>query len=175
MNATTIDETIERVEQLYTTLTGTRPPHANGNGAPIPPETDPAAHVQEQLGRMVSAIDGVVPPRATPPAWIPRAVAWSQDGDLLIAVDVPGVSREHLQIRVDASSIIVAGRRAMPWARLPKSILGCDAPLGAFARTFQLAGRIDPKQVGVRLDDGVLTVRVYTTTRPEPSQIPISS
>ena len=63
----------------------------------------------------------------------------------------------------------------MPWARLPKSIHGCDAPLGAFARTFQLASRVDPKQVGVRLDDGVLTVRVYANTRPEPSQIPISS
>jgi HSP20 family molecular chaperone IbpA len=64
----------------------------------------------------------------------------------------------------------------MPWSRLPKSIFGCDAPLGAFARTFPLASRVDPKQVGVRLDDGVLTVRIYApNTRPEPSQIPISS
>src|SRR5687767_2222737 len=104
MNAT-IEETIERVEQLYTTLTGL--------------------------------------PKASPPAWMPRAVAWSQDDDLLIAVDVPGVSREHLTIRVEASAIIVAGRRAMPWSSLPKSILGCDAPLGPFARTFQLAMRVD--------------------------------
>ncbi len=172
MNAT-IDETIERVEQLYTTLTGNRPPTTNGNA--IPPEIDPAAHVQEQLGRMVSAIDGVVPRTAPAPAWIPRAVAWSQDDDLLIAVDLPGVSREHLQVRVEPTGITVAGRRAMPWGRLPKSILGCDAPLGTFARTFPLATRVDPKQVGVRLDDGVLTVRIYANAKPEPSQIPISS
>lgn len=172
MNAT-IDETIERVEQLYTTLTGAPPADADHRRAPIPPNIDPTAHVQEQLGRMVSAIDGVVPRRA--PAWTPSAVAWGQDEDLLIAVDVPGVSRDHLQIRVEASSIIVTGRRAMPWSRLPKSILGCDAPLGAFARTFQLAARIDPKQLGTRLEDGVLTIRIYAKAQPEPPQIPISS
>jgi HSP20 family protein len=168
----TIDETIERIEQLYTTLTGA-PPRPATHQAPIPPEKDPATHVQEQLGRMVSAIDGVVP--RTAPAWTPRAVAWTQDEDLWIAVDVPGVSRDSVQIRVEGSSIVVAGRRAMPWSRLPKGILGCDAPLGAFARTFQLATRIDPKQLSARLDDGVLTVRIYANARPEPTQIPIIS
>lgn len=59
MNAT-IDESIARVERLYTTITGRRPPQQHGM-APIPPERDPFVHVEEQLERLVSAIEQLVP------------------------------------------------------------------------------------------------------------------
>jgi hypothetical protein len=49
-----IEQTIERVEQLYATIIGQRPPLPSGNGAPIPPESDPLVHVSDQLERMVS-------------------------------------------------------------------------------------------------------------------------
>jgi HSP20 family molecular chaperone IbpA len=117
----TIDETIERVEQLYVMLTGHRPPFRNGHGVPIPPEVDPAAHIQDQLGRMVSALEHLMPPAPVQP----RVAVWNRGGDIVITAEASGVERE---------------------------------------------------QISAALDNGVLTVRIHRTSRPETtSQIPIKS
>jgi len=117
----TIDETIERVEQLYAMLTGHRPPFRNGHGVPIPPEVDPAAHIQDQLGRMVSALEQLMPSAPVQP----RVAVWNRDGDIVITAEAPNIDRE---------------------------------------------------QISARLDNGVLTVRIHRTTRPDaPTQIPIKS
>lgn len=171
----TIDETIERVEQLYTTLTGTQPPAPNGQRTPFPPESDPFHHVQEQLGRVVAAVERLVPIATTPRAsWVPHALMWSDEADVVLALDVPGVARESVQVRVEPRGITVTGRRRAPWSQSPRAVVGCDAPLGTFARSFALPTRATPEQVSARLDDGVLTIRIHTSTQPPPSQISIT-
>lgn len=171
----TIDETIERVEQLYATLTGQRAPHPNGGSVPIPPETDPLLHVQEQLGRMVSAAEQLFARSMPQPAWTPHAVAWRDDGGLTIALDVPGVARDQLQIRVDGGSITVSGQRRPPWSEATRSVDACDTPLGMFTRSFWLGAQLAPEHVTARLADGVLAIRITATERGEASQIPIRS
>jgi len=171
----TIDETIERVEQLYTTLTGNRAPQPNGGSAPIPPETDPLLHVQEQLGRMVSVAEQLFATAPVQPTWSPHALSWRDEGGLSIAVDVPGVTRDQLQIRVEPGAIVVSGQRRPPWMHPPTSVDGADAPIGLFTRSFWLGAPIAPEQVTARLADGVLTIRITTTERGETSQIPIRS
>lgn len=170
MNAT-IDETIDRVEQLYRALTGSRPP--TGRHTVIPPEADPVGHVQEQLGRMVSLVERFVP--NAPPQWMPHATAWIHESDLMVALDVPGVLARDVEVRVDPAALVVRGLRRPPWAQPPKTVALCDVALGTFARSFPLAVRVAPDHVSARLDDGVLTIRVHASARPEPSQIPICS
>lgn len=99
----TIDETIERVEQLYAMLTGHRPPFRNGHGVPIPPEADPAAHVQDQLGRMVSALEQLVPVAPVQP----RVAVWSRGGDIVITAEAPGIDREQVSARLDNGVLTV--------------------------------------------------------------------
>jgi HSP20 family molecular chaperone IbpA len=170
----TIEETIERVEQLYTALIGTRPPQTNGHRTPIPPEVDPIVHVQEQLGRMVSLAERLVPMTITP-EWIPSVTVWMHETDLVFAVDVPGVLARDVRIRVEPNAITVTGHRRPPWAQTPKHIAARETGFGAFARTFPLATRVTADQISARLDDGLLVVRVHNATRAEPSQIPIMS
>jgi HSP20 family molecular chaperone IbpA len=94
-----IDETIARVEQLYMTLTGRRPPPSDGHAAPIPPESDPLVHVEEQLARLMTSIEQLAPVTSRP--WIPRAIVWRDDSGIAIAIDVPRVPREHVSARLD--------------------------------------------------------------------------
>lgn len=163
----TIEETIERVEQLYHALTGTRPPPANGC-AVIPPEADPIAHVHDQIERMLDGVEQLLPPA---PAWTPRAQVYQHAGDTILAIDVPGVRREQLQIRAAPHAITVSGRRPRP----ARSVLACDAPGGPFTRTFPLATPVASDQISARLDDGVLTIRIHAATRAQPSQVSITS
>lgn len=164
MNAT-IEETIERVERLYTKLTGAHP-QTTDHHASIPPEVDPITHVQEHLAQMLSLVEQVVP-RSTP-RWSPPAISWIEDTDLVFAVDVPGTSARALSVRVTSSALIVSGQRKPPWGGSPRGI-ACDVALGAFERTFPLATPVAADQVCAQLDGGVLTIRCPRTTGVEPA------
>jgi len=112
MNAT-VDETLERVEQLYTAITGTRAPVTNDRRAAFPPEIDPIVHVEHQLERMIASVESLVP---VPTPWSPRATMWREDEDIIIAVDVPGVPRENVRVQVEQNAVVVIGRRVAAWA-----------------------------------------------------------
>jgi HSP20 family protein len=172
---TTIEETIDRVERLYTTLTGKRPPPPNGPRMPLSRETDPIAHVQDQLGRMVTAVEGLVPGTVAGSVWVPRTSVWFEERDVVFALDVPGVSGNEVQIRVEPQMIAVTGQRLRPWPQPPRTIRSCETPIGAFARSFPLEAPIAPDRVSARIDDGGLTIRIHSEPRTEPSQISIRS
>ncbi|HTR51042.1 MAG TPA: Hsp20/alpha crystallin family protein [Kofleriaceae bacterium] len=170
MNAS-IEETIERVEQLYFALTGQRPPHVEGT--PMPPETDPARHVEEQLGRLLAATERLAPTAAAS-AWTPRACAWHDDVGAHLAIDVPGVGRDSIELELDGRRLVVRGTRTPPWQdQTPRGLDGGEAQYGAFSRAFVFAARVEPEQLAARLDSGVLHVRVLRAQLGEPSRIPI--
>jgi HSP20 family protein len=175
MNAT-IDQTIERVEQLFWMITGTRPPRVTTSVAPIPPETDAVAHVEEQLERLVAAIERLAPNQRANVAWTPRSVAWRDDDGIALAVDLPGIAREQININVDKQVITISGQRHMPWSRSrpARSVDNCDVPFGTFSRSFVFASQLKPEHVSARFDQGVLTLFVGSK-QSEPSQLPIRS
>ena len=180
MNAS-IEETIERVEQLYCTLTGHRPPQPNGHGARIPPETDPGRHVEEQLAKLITAIEELAP-RSTPlavpaPAWTPRATSWRDESGWRLAIEVPGVAREAIELRLAGATLVVRGHRPPPWgdARAERVIEAAESSYGSFVRTFELGAHVDPTQITARLEAGVLHVQLARAPIGEPSHVPIQS
>lgn len=170
MNAT-IDETITRVEELFTMLVGKAP--STTSRVPIPPEAEPVAHVEEQLGRLMSLVEQIAP-RATTEMVMWRPLAWlarEESGGVAIAIDVPGVAASDVQIRVTPNAIVVSGRRARP-----QGVACSEMLFGAFSRTFPLNARVASEQVSARLQDGVLTICVYGEgERAGDSEIPIMS
>lgn len=175
----TIDETIERVEQLYATITGNAPPPATtGNGVRIPPESDPGQYVEKQLRHLLSAMERIAPAReaASNPTWMPRAIVSADRVALEIALDVPGVSRDDVQILLEDRVLTVRGQREIaPAVREDRRIDACEVPLGTFMRSFELPVHVAPENVIAHLAGGVLTIRIASTTRTESSQIPIRS
>jgi HSP20 family protein len=172
-----IDETIAQVEQLYVEITGSRPPAINGNSAPIPPESDPVRHVEDQLRRLMEAVQRATPaaaPVTQQQTWMPQVTAWREGDVLEIALDVAGVPREQIDVRLDDRTLIVQGHRSPPWRTAePPQVEACEMSFGTFTRAFTLGASVSPEHISARLDAGVLRVRVTRATRTEPSQIPI--
>jgi HSP20 family protein len=174
---TGIEETIDRVEQLYMAITGRQPPQVDASTTRIPPEIDPVRHVEEQLGKLVTAVEQQLAPEvvaAPAPAWTPRAFAWQHDAAFELAIDMPGVPRERIELSIEGPRLAVRGERPTPWGdgetRSPET---CEAPLGRFARTFVLPELVDPAQITARLDAGVLRVRIARRAATHGSTIPI--
>ena len=169
MNAS-IDDTIARVEQLYFALTGTRPPSVDS--AAMPPETDPARHVEDQLTKLLAATEQLVPAAASAATWSPPVSAWHDDAGVYLAIDLPGVARDSIELEIDGRRLVVRGTRAAPWPSASRPD-ACEVTSGTFARAFAFAQRVEPEQLSARLEAGVLNVRIARAQLGEPARIPI--
>jgi HSP20 family protein len=172
-----IDQTIEHIERLYESVTGHEAPHSNGRRyAPIPPEADASAHIEQQLVRLLEAVQNLA---ASPPssAWLPQ-VAIRPEGDAhVIEVDLAGVEREAIKLAVAGNTLLLAGTRDQP--RITEGAAAefySERPYGKFERRIPLPAPIPAPQLRAELRDGVLRIWVPSPNRvaTEPETIAIA-
>lgn len=160
-----IDEAIGHVENLYTAVTGQPVPKRDTPYAPIPPEVDPAAHVRLEVERLIAALQGIRPPQATAPSipqpWTPAVSLFESPNDVLVCVDLPGVSREGMSVTIDHGVLVIEGQRALNQRREgePPRVVA-EQPFGPFRRTVLLPSGLKTSDLNAQLKDGVLEVRI---------------
>jgi len=165
---TEIDDTIGKVENLYQSLTGREAPELKAPFAPIPAERDPVEHVQEQIERLnqiLGAASGQ--PSVQPQAWTPLVSLWESPEEILLSIDLPGVSRQGLEVSIHGSPqgnvIIVTGRRGPPGGANNNNsklvLLRAEHPIGVLRRVIPLPLNVKTEQISSTFQDGVLTIR----------------
>jgi HSP20 family protein len=166
-----IDETIERVESLYRTLTGREPPAFATLG--IPPEKDPMQHVTEQVERLLSTLaQPPASPQATAAASCPPLSVWESPTELRLCVELPGATRESVRLGVTNGLLTVA---ASPTGTEEGfQLRACERPVGEFLRSIALPSGVTEQDVQARMRDGILEIRLTkreatpTKVRPIP-------
>lgn len=91
------------------------------------------------------------------PGWTPPADLCEHAERFLLAVELPGLSREQIDIHAEETRIVVRGDRSsggIPCEQYQRVERGH----GRFQRTFILPEPIDVDQVSADLSDGVLSV-----------------
>ena len=78
-------------------------------------------------------------------------------GGFHIALDLPGVSRESLQVQVEHGALVVTGDKAAPETEGTR-VLRRERSYGPFARTIALPDEADLSQVTAKLKDGELHI-----------------
>jgi HSP20 family protein len=159
-----IDETIAASERLHEAITGARPVASSPDApyAPIPPERDPVAHVEEQVERLLYALSGPVAPPARPASSPPISILESAS-EYVVLVDVPGISRERLEVQAQGDLIVVGGRRPEP-AGDGQRVRLAERPYGPFRRAIRLPTDARTAEMNARLKEGVLEVRIPRST-----------
>jgi HSP20 family protein len=163
----TLDETIERVENLYESVTGRKaPPFTTTPYAEIPPERDPDTHVGEQIERLLASLSQVVDRPITVPSWAPPVWACYAAETLRIQLDLPGVPRDDLRVRVANGYLHVSGARPFPTTENARCTQYSEQRFGAFQRSIPIPADVSPEQVKAELRDGVLTVQMPRAEAP---------
>jgi HSP20 family protein len=183
-----IDETIQRIDRLYESLTGQTAPVARYGYAPIPPEADATKHVEEQLSRLLAMVQGeTAPVRAAPvePEWRPACSIRNDASNLLIELDLPGVRKQDIDVSVVRDTVTVSGRRPLPTMEAPAPTSTrfrmSERPFGPFQRTIVLPDGAEPDKLEAAIVHGVLALRVpltrstetETAKQPIPIHIPV--
>lgn len=153
-----IESTIVQLEAMYRAVTGREPQDGESSYAPIPAEKDPAAHVENQLSRLIEllASAAIEPPS---PAWTPPVCVWENDAEVIYCVDLPGVGRENVEVRLQGNLLAVSGSRPAPGGQVAW-LRASERPLGAFRRAIVLPPAAHSGEASAQLRDGVLEVRV---------------
>jgi HSP20 family protein len=101
--------------------------------------------------------------------WTPASDIYETESGYLIAMDLPGIKREELQIDIDENRLIVKGTREVAESRQQRT----ERPRGRFLRTFSVPGSVDQPQIGAEYKDGVLQIRLPKRNEPKPKKIDI--
>ena len=88
--------------------------------------------------------------------WTPAADIYETETGYLIAMDLPGIDREALEIDVDDNRLLVRGTREISASKQHRS----ERPRGKFLRTFSVPGSVDQGRIGAEYKDGVLQIRL---------------
>lgn len=91
---------------------------------------------------------------------------------ITLQADMPGVSKEKLDVRVDSDSLTIEGDISilMPDGMDP---LYADVRATHYQRSFTLGSEMDTEKVEASLKDGVLTLRIPKREEHKPRKIQV--
>jgi HSP20 family protein len=93
-------------------------------------------------------------------SWTPAIDVYETGPAYVVTAEVPGLTRDEIDLAIDQTRLTIQGRRADRHAA-SGNILHfhqVERGHGAFVRTFEFAEHIDVERVSADLADGVLTV-----------------
>ena len=106
--------------------------------------------------------------------WTPRADVHESDEAYVLQLDLPGVSKEDVQISVQDGRLAVTGERSIPGAQENMHLVRTERMSGSFYRSFALPQKISEEKIEAEYRDGVLKVFVPKAEETRPRRIQIN-
>jgi HSP20 family protein len=106
--------------------------------------------------------------------FMPPADVRVSDGDVVLTLDVPGLTNADLEIEFVGDMLFVRGERKRPEVPDGTAWTHSERGFGRFERRIKLPEGVDPDRVTASLVDGVLSLIVPKPERLTPRQIRIA-
>jgi len=99
--------------------------------------------------------------------------AWREGEENVIALDLPGVAKDAIDVDVERNMLTVKAERRPVVTGEDVQVELSERPLGAFSRQLVLADTLDTERIRADYDAGVLTLRIPIAERAKPRKIAI--
>ena len=97
----------------------------------------------------------------------------TEDGDAYqLKVEMPGVSKEGLEISVENNELSIIGRRTLP--PIEGTIIHRQSRPEDFRRVFELDPSIDTRKIAAHMDQGILTLTLPKAEQVKPRKITVN-
>ena len=120
-----------------------------------------------ELDRLTQQVFGT----AARPAAMPMD-AWQEDGEFVVAFDLPGVLPEKVDLNVERNVLTVRAERQDP-TQPNVELAVAERPRGVFSRQLILGDTLDTENIKASYDSGVLTLRIPVAEQAKPRKIEI--
>jgi HSP20 family molecular chaperone IbpA len=104
--------------------------------------------------------------------FVPPADIYESQDALTVILEMPGVDRDNVDIRVEEGMLNIEGRLALSKYEglLP---LYTEYNIGHYARSFRLSAKVDQARIGAELKDGVLSLTLPKAEEAKPRTIKV--
>ena len=106
--------------------------------------------------------------------WIPPVdIFENEKHELVITAELPGMTREAIDIRLENNMLTIRGERKKATETTDEQFHRVERAYGTFSRSFSLPATVDVNRVAADYKDGVLTVTLPTREESKPRQIQV--
>lgn len=106
--------------------------------------------------------------------FLPVADIFETDRALTLVLEMPGVSKDNVDVMVENDVLTIAGR--VDFANYEGlQPLYTEYNVGNYARGFQLSSKIDQSGISAQLKDGVMTLVLPKSAKAKPRKITVNS
>jgi HSP20 family protein len=104
----------------------------------------------------------------------PRTSVFEHEDAVKIIMDLPGVSRENLNISFNRGELAISGARES-WDRDKMKACYCERVEGSYERVFALDSTLDASKIDAKLANGVLELTIPKIEAVKPKKIQIKA
>jgi len=103
--------------------------------------------------------------------WSPSVDILERGDEVVLKVDLPGVSQNEIDIRVEEGTLTIQGERKFVKESSEENYVQIERPYGTFRRTFSIPRTIDQDSIKASYKDGVLRIILPRRQEIQPKQI----
>jgi HSP20 family protein len=107
-------------------------------------------------------------------SWMPVADVFDEPGVRFFCLELPGLSLEDIEVRIDGDELIVEGDRRMERGQPGEQFHRVERSYGKFARRFRLPSSVDRGSVKAKYRNGVLAISLDKKSEAEPEKFDVS-
>ena len=102
----------------------------------------------------------------------PPVDVWEDNDGITLCADMPGVSKDRRNLRVDGNNLVVEGRLELELSESAEALYA-DVRSSLYLRSFALSAELEPEKIEATLKDGVLTVHIPKRAELRPKKIEV--
>jgi HSP20 family protein len=106
--------------------------------------------------------------------WTPPVDIQETDDAYRIQVELPGLSKEDVQITLENNVLRLSGERKFEKDTKKENYHRIERTYGTFSRSFALPTQVSSDKVEAKFDDGVLSIVVPKAEQAKPRRITIA-
>jgi HSP20 family protein len=110
--------------------------------------------------------------RGAMPAVVPPADVFEDAEGITLQLDMPGVSKERLNVQANKNALLIEGSAQIEMPR-DMQALYADVRSTQYRRSFVLSDELETDKTDASLKDGVLTVRIPKRAEVRPRRIEV--
>jgi len=140
----------------------------------------PLAQALNRMDTLARVLDQVLPEgtRGAAPVWVPALEVAERADAYLIAVELPGVREDQLDLSFENNILTVRGSKAPSFAAAAEGELRVhvfERPTGAFERAVRLPEYVEGDHIEAQLVNGVLQITVPKAPAAQPRKIRVGT
>lgn len=99
--------------------------------------------------------------------WEPRIDVFEKDGSLMVKAELPGASREDIQVTLDQGTLVIRGERKGEKEVKEEHYYRMERTYGSFYRRVPIPFETTAEQITATYKDGVLEVQIPKPTESQ--------